>query len=256
MMSFYKGNVSGPYNIPGLLPGVDPNIPKSGYYWWEAGAMFGAMIDYWYYTGDESYNSVVTQAMLFQANSPDDDYKPVNQSKSLGNDDQGFWGFAAMTAAETNFPNPPKDSPQWLALAQGVFNTQAVQYDVKPITCGGGLRWQIFSFNAGYNYKNAISNGAFFSLGARLARYTGNTTYYERADKAYQWVQDIGMITADYSIYDGTDERNNCTDFDHNRWTYNVGVFLIGAANMYNYVSSLPIINTLNRICHELTRMT
>jgi mannan endo-1,6-alpha-mannosidase len=26
---------------------------------------------------------------------------PSNQSKTLGNDDQAFWGMAAMTAAET-----------------------------------------------------------------------------------------------------------------------------------------------------------
>lgn len=85
MMNWYSGNVSGPYNIPGLLPGP--------YYWWEAGAMFGAMIDYWYYTGDETYNKVVSDALLFQTGE-DVDYMPRNQSKSLGNDDQAFWGIA------------------------------------------------------------------------------------------------------------------------------------------------------------------
>ena len=48
MMTFYHGNQTG--GIPGLLP--EP------YYWWEAGAMFGSLIDYWYYTGDTSYNDV------------------------------------------------------------------------------------------------------------------------------------------------------------------------------------------------------
>lgn len=28
--------------------------------------MFGALVDYWYYTGDSSYNEVTTQALLFQ----------------------------------------------------------------------------------------------------------------------------------------------------------------------------------------------
>jgi mannan endo-1,6-alpha-mannosidase len=78
----YKGNESG--QIPGLLPPPD----ASGYYWWEAGAMFGTMIDYWYYTGDTSYNNVVQQAMLFQVG-PHEDYQPPNQTLSLGNDDQG-----------------------------------------------------------------------------------------------------------------------------------------------------------------------
>ncbi len=81
MMSFYNGNTSG--NIPGILP-----QPPSGYYWWEAGAMWGTMIDYWFITGDTTYNDVVEQALLFQVG-PFQDYMPPNQSKSLGNDDQG-----------------------------------------------------------------------------------------------------------------------------------------------------------------------
>jgi hypothetical protein len=46
MMSYYKGNLSG--QIPGLLPGPPPNpkVTNAGYFWWEAGAMFGSMIDY------------------------------------------------------------------------------------------------------------------------------------------------------------------------------------------------------------------
>lgn len=135
MMNYYSGNQSG--QIPGLLPGP--------YYWWEAGAMFGSLIDYWYYTGDTTYNNVTTQAMLFQVG-PDDNYMPPNQSKSLGNDDQAFWGMAAMTAAEVKFPDPPEDQPQWLALAQAVFNSQAPRWDTD--TCGGGLKWQIFTFNS------------------------------------------------------------------------------------------------------------
>jgi mannan endo-1,6-alpha-mannosidase len=82
MMTVYKGNESG--QTPGLLP-----IPEQGgYYWWEAGAMFGSLIDYWYYTNDTTYNQVVTQGMLFQVGEHQD-YQPRNQTKSLGNDDQG-----------------------------------------------------------------------------------------------------------------------------------------------------------------------
>lgn len=83
MMSYYTGNISGQWNIPGLLA-----QPPSGYYWWEAGAMWGTMIDYWHFTGDTSYNDVVTQALLFQVG-PSHDFMPPNQTKTLGNDDQG-----------------------------------------------------------------------------------------------------------------------------------------------------------------------
>ena len=70
-MSYYKGNETG--QIPGLLP-----LP---YYWWEAGAMFGLLIEYWYLTGDATYNDVVTQALLFQVGN--DDFMPTNQTKDL-----------------------------------------------------------------------------------------------------------------------------------------------------------------------------
>ena len=63
MMTYYTGNFTG--NEPGLLP--------QPYYWWEAGAMWGGMVEYWHYTGDTSYNSVVAQAILAQK-SPTNDF--------------------------------------------------------------------------------------------------------------------------------------------------------------------------------------
>jgi mannan endo-1,6-alpha-mannosidase len=117
---------------------------------WEAGAMMGTLIDYWYYTGDDAYNDITQQALLFQVGETND-YMPRNQTRTEGNDDQGFWGLSVMSAAEYNFPNPPADKPQWLGLAQAVFNTQAARWDTEY--CKGGLRWQIFTWNNGYDYK-------------------------------------------------------------------------------------------------------
>ena len=223
MVKYYTGNNTG--DVPGNLP--------SPYYWWEAGAFFGALIDYWYYTGDTTYNDITTQAMLWQVG-PTNDYMPPNQTKTEGNDDQGFWAMAAMSAAELNFPNPPADQPQWLALAQGVFNDYAGRWDTS--TCGGGLRWQIFTFNNGYNYKNSISNGCFFSIGARLGAYTGNQTYLDWAEKVFDWVAGIGLMDSSYQFFDGTDDTANCTSIDQIQWTYNAGIYLLGAATMWNVV--------------------
>lgn len=227
MVNFYTGGVQGQIvsQIPGLLP--------QPYYWWEAGAMFGTLIDYWYYTGDDTYNNMVKNALLFQVG-PDQNFMPPNQSKSLGNDDQAFWGIAAMSAAETTFPNPSPGQPQWLALAQAVFNSQALRWD--RTTCAGGLKWQIFAFNNGYNYKNSISNGCFFNLAARLGAYTHNATYLDWAEKAWDWVQAIHLVDDRYFVYDGTDDLQNCTEINHVQWTYNAGVMLLGAATMWNQV--------------------
>lgn len=227
MMSYYKGNTSG--NTPGLLP--------QPYYWWEAGAMFGALIDYWYYTGDSTYNDIVTEAMLFQTGSKND-FMPANQTTDMGNDDQGFWGIAAMSAAELKFQNPAPSDPQWLALAQAVFNSQAMRWD--NTSCGGGLRWQVYWYENGYNYKNSVSNGCFFNLAARLGAYTQNDTYFHWAERAWDWTEAVGLLNSrTYAIYDGTVDTANCTSLNLLQWTYNSGMFLLGAATMWNQVSAL-----------------
>ena len=44
--------------------------------------MFGEMVEYWYYTGDTTYNDEVKQALLHQVGD-NNDYMPANQTKSL-----------------------------------------------------------------------------------------------------------------------------------------------------------------------------
>ncbi|RCI12166.1 hypothetical protein L249_0779 [Ophiocordyceps polyrhachis-furcata BCC 54312] len=221
MLSFYNGHKPG--GTPGLLP--------QPYYWWEAGAMMGSLVDYWYYTGDSSYNDIVSQGLLFQVGDHND-YMPRNQTLTEGNDDQGFWALAVMSAAENNFPNPPADKPQWLALAQAVFNTQAARWD--PEHCNGGLRWQIFHWNKGFDYKNSISQACFFALGARLALYTGNQSYAQWADKTWNWMVGVNFIDQYWRVLDGAHTGVNCTDIVPYQFTYNAGGFILGAAAMYN----------------------
>ena len=43
--------------------------------------MFGQMIEYWFYTGDDTYNDVVTEGLLAQI-APTNDFMPANQTKS------------------------------------------------------------------------------------------------------------------------------------------------------------------------------
>ncbi|KAH7025766.1 family 76 glycosyl hydrolase [Microdochium trichocladiopsis] len=231
LMLNYNGNESG--QVPGILPGPPPAGP---YYWWEGGALWGAMMDYWHYTGDDTYNDVVMQGMLFQTG-PNNDYMPPNWTASLGNDDQAFWGMSAMQAAEQNFPNPPKGSPGWLALAQAVFNTQA-EPDRHDKTCGGGLRWQIPWYNNGYDYKNSIANGCFFNLGARLARYLNNQTAAQWADETWNWMESVGFISKDNRVFDGAHVGTNCTDINKAQFSYNNAILLLGAAHMYNWTSA------------------
>lgn len=111
MMSFYKGNEPG--QTPGLLPKpyycelviLRRSHPRNMVSWltglntgWEGGALMGALIDYWYYTGDTTWNQITQQGLLFQVG-PDDDYMPPNQTMTEGNDDQVRASFSTFNLA-------------------------------------------------------------------------------------------------------------------------------------------------------------
>ncbi|KAJ8061888.1 hypothetical protein OCU04_009677 [Sclerotinia nivalis] len=227
LMKYYTGNVTNTPETIAVLP--------APYYWWEAGAMWGTMLDYYHYTGDSSYNDVTTQALASQVG-PLFDYMMPNHQKDEGNDDQAFWGMSTMSAAEKNFPEPSNTGGfTWVQLTENLWNTQAARWDTSA--CGGGLKWQIFSFNNGYTYKNSVSNGAFFQLSARLARYTGNQTYADWAEKVYDWTTKIGFIDSNFNTFDGADESTGCTNPNKITWSYNNALYLYGAAVMYNYTT-------------------
>lgn len=130
--------------------------------------MWGTLLEYRHWTGDDSFDESITRAMLHQAG-PNRDYMPANWSASMGNDDQAFWAMAAMSAAEFKYTDPPADAPQWVPLVQAVWNQQSRR--PQNDSCGGGLRWQAFSFNNGYNYKNSKPSRAFtcHAAGASIA---------------------------------------------------------------------------------------
>ncbi|KAJ5133036.1 hypothetical protein N7448_007194 [Penicillium atrosanguineum] len=221
MMTYYNDRDS--KAIPGKFDGT----------WWEGGSMFMILIQYWFLTGDTDFNAEVMEGMYWQKG--DDNYFPSNYSQYLGNDDQVFWGLAAITAAELNYPEQD-GQPSWVSLAQGVFNTQAPRWDTS--SCHGGMRWQIWPYQAGYTTKNAISNGGLFQLSARLALYTRNTTYSEWAERIWDWSATTPLLKQkNWNIADSTTCETQCTDHGDWQWTYNYATYVSGAAYMYNYTN-------------------
>lgn len=235
-----------------MLDYYNPNSDKEGnevgmmqppYYWWESGVAWWMLLNT-YYTNDNKtmknkYKKIVKDAFLAQTG-PNWDYLPASQASTEGNDDQGFWGVAAMDAAEKNFSNPGSDEPQWLYLAQSVFNTMSVRWETG--SCGGGLRWQIYPWNGGWTYKNSVSNGCLFHIGARLARYTGNSSYMHWAEKVWDWEEDVKLLDHYFSndtlsVFDGAHMAKNCSDTSRLEWTYNSGLFISGCAYLYNHTN-------------------
>jgi mannan endo-1,6-alpha-mannosidase len=147
-----------------------------------------------------------------------------------------FWGLAAMTAAELQFADV-SDGFSWLSLAQGVFNTQIKRWDTTA--CNGGMRWQIYPYQSGYTMKNSISNGGLFQLSARLARYTGDDTYITWAKKIWNWSLSSPLLSnSTWNVADSTNMDDDCATQGNTQWSYNYGTYMMGAAYMYNHVSS------------------
>ncbi|KAF9882765.1 hypothetical protein FE257_005313 [Aspergillus nanangensis] len=219
MMTNYTANHTG--EIPGKLPGT----------WWRGAILYNTLIDYWHFTDDASNNPAVTQGLNWQRGD-NDNYMPANYSSYLGNDDQLAWGLAAMSAAELNFPQ--EDSmPEWSVLAANVFDTLVPRWDTK--SCNGGLRWQIYPYQAGYATKNALSNGGMFELAARLARYTGNQTYADWAEKVWDWSVESSLVNnKTWVVGDSMQVEDECGNMGHIQLTANYKAYLNGAAYMFN----------------------
>ncbi|CAJ2502138.1 Uu.00g049910.m01.CDS01 [Anthostomella pinea] len=226
-MAYYSGNVTD-------TPETIAIFPKP-HYWWQAGAAWGAMLDYSHYTGDPSYDDVITEALLSQVGPAFDFMVPQHQGDE-GNDDQAFWSFAILDAAERNFPQPDDSIPPWLDVATNIWNSMVVRWN--DTACGGGLPWQIFESNTnGMDYKNSVSNGGFFQMSARLARATGNDTYVQWAQKVYDWSESVGFIDQNFNVFDGASSKENCSKINGVSFSYSQGIYMYGAAVLYNHTN-------------------
>ena len=235
-----------------------PGRLSDDYFYWQSGAFMNTLIDYWHLTNDSAYNDIVLEGIVHQ--STEDNFMPANLRPTLiGNDDQCFWGLAAMSAAENELPDPDQDEPRWLGLAQGVYSTQKARLDAEDEDqCNGGLRWGIDESHHGYGWKNskhpfpwpscwlskyahtliALPNACLFDLAARLARYTGNATYADTALHLWDWLQGVGLITSNSKqVYLGADTAENCTSQSDIEDSLPAALLINGAAFMYNFVS-------------------
>lgn len=132
-------------------PDSPGRLEKYGY--WQGGALMSTLIDYWHKTNDSTHNDIITNGIVFQLS--EDTFMPANLRPTyLGNEDQCFWGLAAMTAAEDEFPEPSAVETKWVEMAQAVYDMQKARLDEETKWCDGGLRWGINASHYGWGSKN------------------------------------------------------------------------------------------------------
>jgi mannan endo-1,6-alpha-mannosidase len=94
------------------------------------------LIDYWAYTKDNSYTDEIGQAIVSQA-APTRDFDMPSEHSGMGNDDEGFWALAAMSALEEGFPVPQGYPPSmWEQLTVNTFHDYVSRWQTN--TCNGG----------------------------------------------------------------------------------------------------------------------
>ncbi|GMM38039.1 hypothetical protein DASC09_053640 [Saccharomycopsis crataegensis] len=234
----------------GLKYGGTVGMFSEPYYWWQSGEAFGSLVDFNYLCpGNSTLESIIHEGITTQLGS-NNDMMVANFSTSEGNDDQGVWALTIMSAAEKGFPSPSNVS--WAQVGVNIFKDMFSRWDD---TCQGGIRWQIFpNNNNGYSYKNSISNGAMFTLATRLARYYNDTKYLYIADFIWSWAADIGFVvenSTDITVYDGGDISANCQDTSDEFWSYNYGVFMMGAAYFYNQTQEATWYNRVEKLLNS-----
>lgn len=75
LMKLYVNNATG-------IAAINVGTFAKPIYWWEAGAVWGGLVDYWAYTGDARYVGTTAQALLAQKG-PANDFMNVEWEKEL-----------------------------------------------------------------------------------------------------------------------------------------------------------------------------
>lgn len=245
------------HNESGAIPGKF----QPPYYWWEAGVAWSIFTDWQAYTKNSTYDNWIREALAIQSGTFWD-YMVANETAVQGNDDQAFWGIAAMNAAEKNMSRASDEYPPWLYFAQATFNKMASRWDTQ--SCNGGLRWQIYQWNSGYNYKNMVSNGCLFHLAARLTRFTNNETYIDWAERVWDWAIGVHLLNPlnpnstnhsrmNMQVLDGAHDDRNCTDISPSEWTYDQGLMISGCAYLYNYTGESKWLDRIDALWSRAT---
>ena len=182
--------------------------------WWNSAEAIHTVIDYMRYSNDTQYMWMVERTFTINRLAYPADVKSTDPLPgdflSRAIDDTLWWALAWTAAYELT------GNTTYLDEATLIADSDASYYDNS--TCGGGIWW-----DAERTYKNAVTNGQYVTLLAQLhTLIDGDTEYLQRAQTAWDWYVNSGMINAQGFVNDGL--TDDCQNNNDTVWTYNQGM--------------------------------
>jgi len=202
--------------------------------WWTGAVATSALIESMRQTGLHSYAYIIGETYDKNKN----DY--MGQFRNEFTDDSGWWALVWISAydftGEAKYLNTAKTISDWM---DSNWDTQ----------CGGGIYWK-----NGASYKASISNSLFLKVNASLhRRISGDTTYLNRANKAWNWIKSSGLIqSGDGHVLDGM-SAGSCTPSNPGS-TYNQGVMINALVEYWNINHNSQVIDTATLIGDQMTQ--
>ncbi|KAK4217977.1 glycosyl hydrolase [Rhypophila decipiens] len=193
--------------------------------WWVSGNAFQSLLDYMSKTGTRgSYTDQALQ--IFNTQRAPVPWWPQGggEFRADSTDDTGWWALAMVRM----FDLTGDQSYLNISMLDEAYISQYWSDSV----CAGGVYVDIRALS----YKNAIANQLYVQLCAALHnRIPGDTVYLERAVTGWGWLRASGMVNDDGLFNDGLAMREDNTCFNNGLpvWTYNQGVILGAAAELY-----------------------
>jgi predicted alpha-1,6-mannanase (GH76 family) len=180
--------------------------------WWQSANHLTTLIDYMLRGGSNDYTSII-------ANTYD-----KNKTQYAGDfrnefiDDSGWWALAWLRAYDKTGQTRYRDTAKVIADYMHQY------WDTS--TCNGGVWW-----TTGRTYKNAITVELYIKVNAAYYNRGGSSTYLTRAQTAWDWFVNSGMINSSNLVNDGL--NSSCQNNGDTVWTYNQGVILGAAAELH-----------------------
>ncbi|KAI8893358.1 glycoside hydrolase [Globomyces pollinis-pini] len=227
LMSYYTPQTS---TLGSIHPKDDPSA--KGYQWFEGGIMWGAMMEYQRYTGDDQYKTTVTNALTLASYGKIASFLGSDRNLPIilgrWNDDMLWWGLGAMMGAELYPSNTIM--PGGVSYTQLAMNTyDDVWNDWEEKNCQfnpGGIYWSKDRQDAKRkDVKSAITHGQQVMMGARLSIMNRNQTYLDHADKIVQWLKKGLIDQNNFTIYDNivSGSPDQCA-IEYSVHSYNAGM--------------------------------